>query len=113
MQLTERHVKINDSQLDNLCWLSKNLYNAANYYIRRRFISVGRFLSAFPLIKIFTRINQYDYRALPAKTAQQVIIQLERNWKSFFKANKDYKKNPQKYKGRPKLPKFKHKTKGG
>jgi putative transposase len=42
-----------------------------------------------------------------AKTAQQTLRILDKNWVSFFSAIKDWKTNPEKYKGRPKLPKYK------
>lgn len=45
-----------------------------------------------------------------ASTSQQCLKLLDRNWKSFFKAIKDYNKNPSKYLGRPKLPKYKSKN---
>lgn len=112
MQRTERHIVVNNKQLDSFCFLSKNLYNITNYYIRRRFINSGRLLSEYSLTTIFARINQVDYRALPAQTSQQTIKLLYKNWKSFFKAVKDYSENPTKYKSRPQLPKYKHKTKG-
>lgn len=44
---------------------------------------------------------------MPAKTSQQIIIQLCRNWKSFYKAIKDWSQNKEKYCGKPKLPKYK------
>ena len=37
---------------------------------------------------------------------------LDKNWKSFFEAIKNYKADPSKFIGRPKLPKYKDKTKG-
>jgi IS605 OrfB family transposase len=37
---------------------------------------------------------------------------LDRNWKSFFEALAAYNENPSKFLGRPKLPKYKHKTEG-
>lgn len=37
---------------------------------------------------------------------------LHRNWKSFFEAQKAYSQEPSKFRGRPKLPKYKDKTKG-
>ena len=30
------------------------------------------------------------------------------NWKSFFASLKDYKQNPSKYKGKPRIPKYSH-----
>ena len=37
---------------------------------------------------------------------------LDRNWKSFFEALEAYNEDPSKFLGRPKLPKYKHKTEG-
>jgi putative transposase len=52
------------------------------------------------------------YKALPAKVAQWVLKGLHQNWKSFFEQRKAYKQNPSKFTGRPKLPRYKHKTEG-
>jgi putative transposase len=38
--------------------------------------------------------------ALPAKVANQVLIQLDTAWKSFFEANEAYKADPAKFLGR-------------
>ena len=45
-----------------------------------------------------------------ANTSQQCLRLLDKNWKSFFQSIKDYNKNPNKYLGRPKLPKYKSKN---
>lgn len=108
MNRVERHQK-QDKELKNLCHLSKNLYNYANYCLRQSFIKTSKLPREFDLTAKLARRNQADYRALPAQTSQQVIKLLYKNWKSFFKANRDYKKNPSKYLGRPKLPKYKKK----
>ncbi|MBQ9014238.1 MAG: IS200/IS605 family accessory protein TnpB-related protein, partial [Bacilli bacterium] len=50
------------------------------------------------------------YKMLPIQTSQQVLRTLFKDWKSFFVAIKDYNKNKSKYKGRPKLPKYKEKN---
>jgi putative transposase len=52
------------------------------------------------------------YRALPAKVSQQVLKQLDHDWDSFFKARDTYNEDPSKFLGRPKLPRYKHKTEG-
>ena len=41
-----------------------------------------------------------------SQPAQQTLTILDKNWKSFFTAIKDWKKHPEKYLGRPKLPKY-------
>ncbi|MDJ0648566.1 MAG: transposase [Xenococcaceae cyanobacterium MO_188.B19] len=114
MQLVERH-KINPNhrfwkQIDTLCFLSKNLYNYCNYQIRQSFIFEKIYLGYNQLYHLVK--NTPDYKALPAKVSQQVLKLLDKNWKSFFNANKAYNLNPQKFKSRPKLPKYKDKTKG-
>ena len=50
------------------------------------------------------------YKMLPIQTSQQVLRTLFKDWKSFFTTIKDYNKNKSKYKGRPKLPKYKAKN---
>lgn len=105
----ERHIIRNSKELTHLCWLSKNLYNYVNYYIRQIFIKTGNIPNKYEIMKELAGRDQIDYRALPAQTSQQVIKVLYKNWKSFFIAMKDYKKSPNKYLGVPKLPKYKDK----
>lgn len=98
----------NNKEAERLCHLSKNLYNAANYEMRQSFIA-GKKKSNYRISTEFAKNNQSDYRALPAQCSQQIINLLEKNWKSFFKSAKDRNKNPKKYKGRPRLPRYKKK----
>lgn len=53
-----------------------------------------------------------DYKSMIAPTSQQILKLLDKSWVSFFESIKDWSKNPSKYLGRPKMPKYKHKTKG-
>ena len=55
--------------------------------------------------------EDYDYRNLPVHSAQKVLKQLNDNWKAYFAEIKDFKINPNKYTGMPRIPKYK--TKGG
>jgi len=114
MKLVERHIITKQNKLfkeiDTLAFLSKNLDNAANYLIRQEFISNNKYLSnseVYHLIKA-----SVDYKALPAKVSNQVLRVLERNWKSFLAASREFKINPKKFLGKPKLPKYKDKIKG-
>ena len=52
------------------------------------------------------------YQALPRKVSQWVLKGLHHNWLSFFESLKAYREDPSKFTGRPKLPKYKHKTEG-
>lgn len=99
-------------ECDHLCFLSKNLYNASLYNIKLRYEEDNSFLGYHQLSKRFSDENNIDYRSLPAKVSQQVMMLLERNYKSYFNALKSYSKTPSKFKGIPKSPSYKHKTKG-
>lgn len=50
------------------------------------------------------------YKNLPAQTAQQTLRLLDRNWKSFFRAIKEWEKDKSKFNGKPNLPKYKKKN---
>jgi hypothetical protein len=114
MRLVERTIikqnHPNFKSLDHLAFLSKNLYNIANYIVRQEFIHNGNYLNYNKVQKLLQ--GQVDYKAIPAKVSQQVLILLDRNWQSFFQANIAYNECPSKFKARPQLPKYKHKTKG-
>lgn len=92
MRLVEQHIiKKTDKrykELDNLCFLSKNLYNQALYRIRMQFFKDKSFKNYYNLCKEFQNENQIDYRALPANTSQQIIRLCYWNYKSFFNSYK-------------------------
>jgi putative transposase len=53
--------------------------------------------------------GEVNYRLLKSKVAQQTLRRLDKNFKSFFQSYQDWVKNPDKYKGKPNPPRFKHK----
>jgi len=114
MQLTERHIikstEHRFAQIDELAFKSKNLYNAANYVIRQSFIYGWGYVNYNEMNRLMK--SHEAYKALPAKVSQQILMVLDKNWKSFFEAVKAYKADPSKFTGRPKLPKYKDKLKG-
>lgn len=99
------------SMLDDFCFLSKNLYNHANYVIRQAFVKDGIWIKYNDLDKILKQDIDYpDYKNMPtAQSAQQILRLVDKNWKSFFASIKDWSKNKDKYLGRPKLPNYKSK----
>lgn len=111
MILVERHIIKNNSleynELDNLCFLSKNLYNTALYRIRQHYINTEKYLNKFQLINQLTIEKQVDYTALPRKVSQQVIYQVDQNMQSFFKLLK--LKNKGEYTKQISLPYYKEK----
>ena len=111
MQLVEQHIiKKNDDRykiLDEVCFKSKNLYNAALYEIRQHFFNTKQFLNWFAVDKIFKEKKQDDYYSLPCKVSQQTLKLLNQNFKSFFSLLK--KKN---YTKKKSIPKYLDKLKG-
>ena len=105
MLLVDRNIIKKDNslfkELDNLCFLSKNLYNAGLYLIRQHFFATGKMLNYSQVQSLMVRDNNPDFRALPAKVSQQTLRVLEKNFKSFFSSLKSYQKTPSKFKARP------------
>ena len=93
---------------NDLCFKSKNLYNYANYIVRQEFINNNEWIRYNSLDKMLK--HEQVYKELPAQTSQQILRLLDKNWKSFFEAIKDWSKNKEKYLGKPKLPKYKKKN---
>jgi putative transposase len=110
MQRVERHIIVDSDALNELTFKAKNLYNVANYQIRQTFIFTGLMPNEYDLTTFFAYINQPDYRALPTQTSQQVVKLLFKNWTSYFAAIREWKKNPLKFKGMPKIPNYKKKN---
>lgn len=129
----ERQIIKFDKEIDNLCYLSKNLYNYCNYILRQLHFKKleniddnfkdlikeykGKYdiyfkISDYDLIKRLTKINQKDFRALPNHTSQQIIFSLYSNWKTYYKTLKEYGKDQSKFRSVPKPPKFKNVNKG-
>ena len=103
----ERIQIVATEEIDNLTKLSNNLYNEANYRMRQQFFKTGTVLSYFELCKeLKVSVN---YTGLPSKTAQQIIKLVVSEWQSFFVTQASYQHNPEKFTGRPKIPKYRPK----
>ena len=94
--------------LDEYCFRSKNLYNFANYQIRQKFFEESEYISYYEMDKLLKQEGMdFDYRNMPtAQSAQQTLRLLDKNWKSFFAAIKDWSEHKEKYTGRPRLPNY-------
>ena len=113
IQLTQQIVVSNKSskfaQLDELCFLSKNLYNVALYHIRQYYKETSKYLSYGKLAKELSDSNNLDYRAMPyAQSAQQVLRQVDSQYKAFYASIKSKKMQGKKVR----LPKYKDKENG-
>ena len=107
-QRVEQHVMRRQNRLwsviDRNCYLSKNLYNYANYEIRKRFINDREWMHYKEMAHFFK--SSEPYKELMSQPSQQTLKMLDYVWKSFFASMKDWKRNPSKYLGMPKLPKY-------
>ena len=89
--------------IEELSFHITKLYNIVNYDCRE-----NGFKSYIETEKEYK--ENWHNQFLHSHTYQQCLKVLEKNWKSYFASIKDYKKNPNKYKGEPKPPKFKNHT---
>ena len=116
MRLVEQHIiskrNIFWKECDRLCFASKNLYNQALYRVIEHYKANGTYKNYNKLDKELSSENQVDYRALPAKVAQQTLRLLDYDMRSFFELHKKYKISKEGFNGEPQLPRYKHKTKG-
>ena len=114
MQLVEQHlIRKSDPRyaaIDAAAFASKNLYNQATYQIRQAYIHEGKSL---PYAEVFHLVKHLEcYQALPRKVSNSILIQIDKNWKSFRKSLKEWKEHPEKFTGKPHIPGYKHKEKG-
>jgi putative transposase len=108
---SEQHIIKKSHQIwktvDKYCFRAKNLYNYANYIIRQEFINNGKWIRYGELDKLCQQSN--CYYELGSQAAQNTLTLLDKNWKSFFRAIKDWSKHKEKYLGKPKLPNYRPK----
>ena len=110
MKLVEKHKIYKShpsySKLDDMSRKANNLYNQCVYFTKNSqnlsedLKHLDKVMKSFP--------DEYDnYRSFGyAVCAQQILRLFQQNLRGYFASIKDYKKNPAKYTGRPKFPKF-------
>lgn len=115
MRLVEQHTIKSSSvyynELYDLLYKCKNLYNKRLYVVRQHYFQYKddntvkyKYLNYYPLEKKLRTENDVDYRALPTPVAQQVLMMVDRNFKSFF--NLLNKKNRGEYSEEVRMPKY-------
>jgi IS605 OrfB family transposase len=115
MRLVQKHL-INKnhpywSYFDQQAFLSKNLFNLANYHIRQHFFNTRTVLDFTSLYHLVSKTDAYG--ALPnTKVAKQIIRRVHKAWIGYKQAHKDWQRHPEKYLGEPKIPKYKDKQNG-
>lgn len=129
-------VKTGCLYFDDLCRKSKLLYNAALFRVRNIFtgydkehrtenevevfqevallqrsypnMHVRRVISYTHLVKMMRVTENADFfSGLPRQTAQQMVKQSVTDFKNWLASLREYKKHPEKYLGKPKMPRYK------
>ena len=127
VQRTETHI-IKESHpiyrwIVDECSRSKNLYNRALFIYRQAFtgnhdkieeykdiIKHDKFIASFALVNKMNELKDADFCSMMKKNgAQQIVFQVDRTMKSWFASLKSYKKNPSKFRGKPRIPSYKKK----
>jgi putative transposase len=95
--LNEKQMSI----IEELSFHTTKLYNIANYECKEK--EYKNYHSLEKELK-----SSWHKAYLHSHTYQHCLKIVEQDWKSYFACIKDYRKNPQKYKGVPQPPKYKH-----
>ena len=102
MILTEKEIIYSTNErfdlIKELCHLSKNLYNASLYDVRQYYFETKSYRTWQSQAPIFTKNNNSDYYALQSHLAQQVLMQVGRQFLGFFNNKSNKKKRIPKYK---------------
>jgi len=110
MKLVEKHKIYKShhtySKLNDMSRKANNLYNQCVYFAKNSenlfedLKNLDKAMKSFP--------EEYDnYRSFGYSVcAQQILRLFQQNLRSYFASIKDYKKNPNKYAGMPRFPKF-------
>lgn len=92
--------------INEMCRHTKDLYNYVNYLIRQEFVNNKKYLS-YSILNADKELRANElYKFCMSQPTNCVLRRLDRNWKSFFKAIKNWKENKEKYNAMPKLPKY-------
>lgn len=93
-----------------LCSLARKLGNCASYILRHRLFDKKAPYTRAELDRALREQYPQDYRAMPsAASAQRQGQIIAKQFKSFAKASAKYKKHPEKFSGKPKLPGYRNK----
>ena len=102
MELTEKElIYSTDERFDlikELCHLSKNLYNASLYDVRQYYFETKSYRTWQSQRPIFTKNHNPEYYALQSHLAGEVLMQVGRQFISFFNNKSGKKKIIPKYK---------------
>ncbi len=106
MQQVEQHIS-KTNEWKYWCIKAKNLYNQSLYYWRQSIFGNIQYFSEYELLSLFREYKEENFIQLPSHCGQEILKNLFKDIKNWQKSRKEYAKNPSKFFGRPKLPKYK------
>ncbi|MHA1746482.1 MAG: RNA-guided endonuclease TnpB family protein, partial [Promethearchaeota archaeon] len=111
MQLVKQVQLRRSKVLEEVTFASKNLFNVATYTVRQRFFQDRHWIRYTELWQALKSHQDYVkmHKLCGSHPPQQVLKQVDRNFRSFFNAMKVWKQTPSRFSGRPKLPYYKPK----
>lgn len=96
----------------NLSELQLNIINELSFHTTKLYNIVNYDCLTYGAQSYYDMNTKYSHNwhkdFLHSHSYQQLLKVLEQNWKSYFASLKDYKKNPNKYLGCPRQPKYKN-----
>ena len=104
--------KPNEERFHNEVFVCHHIFNSIGHINtnKKKNIKYPNFHSPFisynSLDNIFKDMKDEFYYSLPSQCNQQAMKAVYTNMDSYFKALKEYKKNPSKFLGKPKFPKY-------
>lgn len=99
----------NLSTVKIVCNKSRLIYNKANYIARNHYKETGKWLRYNELYHIFKNQESELFYSISTDSTRQILMLLDRNYKSFFQAIKKYNQDKTRFLGKPRLPGYKEK----
>jgi len=97
-------------ELKRLTSISKDLYNQTIYKIQDIKEKDDQYVSKYDIRSIMKEVvnleGDINYRKLPSQISMEVVFLAWNSVNSFFKSMKKWKKNPEKFMGKPDHPKY-------
>ncbi|MHA1557856.1 MAG: RNA-guided endonuclease InsQ/TnpB family protein [Candidatus Heimdallarchaeota archaeon] len=89
-----------------LAFLAKNLYNSATYHVRQKFFETGKILRYYSIWNIMKGKEEYQkfQERAGSHTPQQLLKMVDATWQGYKEAKRDWRINPEKYLGEPRIP---------
>lgn len=104
MNLVEKHIINETDELNELTFKCKNLYNKVLYITRQNFIENKIKPNKYELFTSCKKLS--EYKLLPVRVSRGVIRLVVGNWDGYFSSLNIWYKQPNKFNGKPKLPKY-------